>query len=238
MSPLWGLHKPDLTFVLQSADRLRHLVGCTAELKVKVNNKKESGADEPRGNAHNHSSYSERADTSTSPWVTALAQETVYALEGAEMYGATTGMIGVGTIVSRMAVLDSRRHSRTLALEVGPEFHAYLQLSGFNEEIPLEELMRRLKEFGGDLGAFDLRGADGDVDETSLQRLWSFLLAAATGLADTDDEVLSTIPDDGQIPEFESQVLSASDTHLLLGAASLRKELGQAADRAELERIE
>lgn len=229
VSANWGLRQPDLNFVATSADNLRNLVGCTGELKKRC---KREAIDGDTGEGW------PTQINQAGPWVAAIAQETVYALQTAEMYGAKTGMIGVGTQMSRLVVLNAERAERTIALEVTADFRATLELPADGEGpfIPLDALLTSAREYARSIGGFDLRGSDGELDHDSLGRLWAFLLAAASRLANMDDSVTDVLPDHGLETHGDAPTVSCTGDALLLGVAPLRKELGAAADMAEAAR--
>ncbi|BEJ17635.1 hypothetical protein CspHIS471_0610360 [Cutaneotrichosporon sp. HIS471] len=205
----WGFKFPDLGFLAGSADRRRFLVAASGEIKVPA---RTSASDTSHRNG---------------PWTAALAQEAIYALSIAEVYGSRLGVIAVGTQLCRLVIRSWAPSSRSLGLEVSPEFHAYLGPG----ELPLERLVEDIRQFGGRVGALDLRESTGDVDPISLRRLWGLLHAAATSVANQDVEVRQLVSD--VVPSMATVEMTAEGESLLRGLHSTRRELRSAASASE-----
>ncbi|BEI80739.1 hypothetical protein CcaverHIS002_0112680 [Cutaneotrichosporon cavernicola] len=205
----WGFKFPDLGFLAGSADRRRFLVAASGEIKVPA---RTSASDTSHRNG---------------PWTAALAQEVIYALSIAEVYGSRLGVIAVGTQLCRLVIRSWAPSSRSLGLEVSPEFHAYLGPG----ELPLERLVEIIRQFGGRVGALDLRESTGDVDSISLRRLWGLLHAAATSVANQDVQVRQLVSD--VVPSMATVEVTAEGESLLMGLSSTRRELRSAAIASE-----
>lgn len=223
VSVTWGFRRPDLAFLARSADGGWHLVAATGEIKrhrartfdegTRSHSAVMNAAPTPAQSAQPSPPRNQSANAA---WVTSMAQECLYALQTAELYGALTGVAIVESEFCRIVV--SSAEGRKLIVEVHDELHE--QLGHQDADLPLAEFLGVVSAHHGRVGAHDLDDGAGDVDEEALKSLWDLLVDAAEALGDADDVNRALLPPHGQFPlPCSATVVAPTDTVPSAGGA-------------------
>lgn len=237
----WGPNTPDLLLRASSRDRRRHVGGASGELKAN------ESPPTPKASSHGgHApttagifdsgaaprvSNGAGGGSANKPWIKALAQEAIYALECHEMYGTRRGFVGVGTAMSRLVVLKNTQDERVLAVDLHHDLCESLP-----PRVDLAYLLDHIRSPDvGRVGAFDLRGADGELNDSSLERLWVFWLGAFNILLDQDDSVTARLSPPSHALSEDTTNVNVTGTRLLMDSAALRDLLQSAASALEAE---
>lgn len=229
VGPTWGFLKPDLGFLARSPDKRRYVVAASGELRI---GDRDSEDEDSRGDTEQQAESHGQRNDMTRPWITAIAQETIYALTVAEMFGSWHGVVGVDTILSRLVVINWRRGERFLALEVSPHLRNALG----DQQVPLENVLNLIRDFDGRIGGLDLRNEEGDVHDADLRRLWALLHSSAVRLAEMDVDLREQLAQEPVLDLRQSLSTTADGDSLLFSTASLRRELSVAAGALDLDR--